>query len=97
MSARIGTCIKCGKTDEGIYTIEVCRGWADDKYNFYVEICQNCIVDLANWLNIPPGIDVVDDIGIFLRKQSARVVEIGATANINKVVVKEIKKGDKNG
>ena len=67
MSGRMGTCINCGETDMGIYTIDCCRGWVTDKYNFNVEICEKCL-DLItkNWKFT--GM-TADKVYVFARKQ----------------------------
>lgn len=50
MSGRLGTCAQCHQTVEGIYSMDVCRGWTDDRYNFSVEICEPCLDKMtAGW------------------------------------------------
>ncbi len=43
MSGKYGTCISCNKYVMGIYTLEVGRGFVDDKYEFNLEICESCL------------------------------------------------------
>ena len=50
MSGRYGYCCSCNKLEEGIYTMDVCRGWTSDQYNFNVEICESCLNEITkNW------------------------------------------------
>jgi hypothetical protein len=77
MSGRLGNCIKCGKDTEGVYTIEVCRGWVGDKYQFYAELCEECVGDLVKWLGVSESRQPVgDELGIAFRKRNARVVDV---------------------
>lgn len=48
MSGKQGFCIKCNEYSEGVYCMDVIRGWAGDKYNFHVEICEECLSKITS-------------------------------------------------
>lgn len=66
MSGRIGTCINCGETDMGIYTMDVTRGWHGDKFDFNVEICEECVTSITKNWNLPDS--MADKVYVFSRK-----------------------------
>jgi len=66
MSGKIGTCINCHETNMGIYTMDVTRGWNGDKFDFSVEICEKCIINITKDWKLPDS--MADKVYVFARK-----------------------------
>lgn len=48
MSGRLGECFICNKWGDGMYTLDIYRGWVGDKYEFNKDICEDCVPKLLS-------------------------------------------------
>ena len=75
MGGKLGECINCREYDMGMYTMDVCRGWYGDKFNFSVEICESCLDKITKKWSLGNGSRTADMVFVFSRKETGLALD----------------------